>query len=250
MLEADGQKLAGFFRRGDHLFTFVRRHRHRLFDHHVTARFGGRDRGRAVNAVRGADVDRFRLDRLEEVVPLLEALFGLDSVFFLVLGQPFRIDVAEADQLDLRNRFVGRHMGVADTAAADDRHTKLLRSFHLLYRCLLRRSLFGRSFRRGFCRRLLCRCRFGRHFQNSFPNRSGIYPFFIISQHFTDCKRLHSPGIDFLWGKSIPVGFPERHSGSAVRFLTSIALRSGGISAVFPFFFRLPIDKCTGTCHN
>ena len=129
-------------------------------------------------------------------------------------------------------------MGVADTAAADDRHTKLLRSFRLLYRCLLCRSLFGRSFRRGFCRRLLCRCRFGRHFQNSFPNRSGIYPFFIISQHFTDCKRLHSPGSIFCEENRFPPG--SRNGVPAPRSVFSFRLRCDPMG--FPLFFRFFSD--------
>ena len=145
VLETDCQFDLVLFGGGDHLFALVRIHRHRLFHHDVAAGGGGGERGGAVHAVRGADVDRVRLDRLEEVVPLLEALLRLHAVFFLVFGELRGIDVAEADQFDLRNLLVSRHVGLADSAAADDGHAQFLRSGRsLLYRRLLDRSFLSR----------------------------------------------------------------------------------------------------------
>ena len=131
ILEADGELAVVGLRGIDHLLAFGGIHGHRFFRDGVAASFNGGDDGGAVDTVRRADVDHVRLDFAEEVVPFFIA--GLDAPLVFHDFQAVRLDIAAADDFDLRNFLDGAHVGLADAAAADDGPAELFVDFFFLF---------------------------------------------------------------------------------------------------------------------
>ena len=131
ILETDGELAVVGLRGVDHLLAFGGIHGHRFFRDGVAAGFDGGDDGGAVDAVRRADVDHVRLDFAEEVVPFF--ITGLDAPLVFHDLQAVRLDVAAADDFDLRDFLDGAHVGLADAAAADDGPAELLVDFLFLF---------------------------------------------------------------------------------------------------------------------
>ena len=131
ILETDGELAVVGLRGVDHLLAFGGIHGHRFFRDGVAAGFDGGDDGGAVDAVRRADVDHIGLDFAEEVVPFFIA--GLDAPLVFHDFQAVRLDIAAADDFDLRDFLDGAHVGLADAAAADDGPAELFVDFFFLF---------------------------------------------------------------------------------------------------------------------
>ena len=130
VLIADGEDLAGFIARFDHLFGFFEVHRHGLFAHNVLARVERVDRDTAMLGV--VSKYEYRVDALvfKKFFVVGVDLARLVAVLFVSLFRALGHNVAKSHEFAGGIRLMrGKMFAVCDTAAADNADSYFFHNF-------------------------------------------------------------------------------------------------------------------------